>query len=225
MKFTLSGQVLPHPADAADSACPPCRPSVPTRRRRRSLRAKLRSWITMVLMVSLTPGSRRAPRPRSSATGPVRHRGVTLAMLRTWSVRFPASTFTLVRSGPSTRRRPRAPRPGPQLSFGADLLGHASDFRGEAAQLIDLVLMVFLRGPSTSRARRHDLLREVAVGHRGGDLAMLRTWSVRFPARMFTLIGQVLPGPRDASRRPGRPACRRCRLLGAAGHLPANERS
>src|SRR5439155_21425098 len=57
-----------------------------------------------------------------------------------------------------------------QLAFGAHLAGHAGDFRGEGAELIDHRVNGVLQLPEFALHIDGDLLVQVAVGDGGGDL-------------------------------------------------------
>ena len=97
IEFTLSVKSFHVPATPFTSACPPSFPSVPTSRATRvTSAAKLRSWSTIVLIVSL---SCRIS-PFTSAViffdkSPFATAVVTAAILRTCPVRLPAIEFTL----------------------------------------------------------------------------------------------------------------------------------
>ncbi len=96
MKFTESVSSRHVPDTPLTWAWPPSLPSVPTSRATRvTSSAKDPSWSTMVLMVFL----RARISPRASTVifcdrSPLATAVVTWAMLRTWLVRLPASSFT-----------------------------------------------------------------------------------------------------------------------------------
>src|SRR5262249_57386410 len=56
-----------------------------------------------------------------------------------------------------------------ELSFGADLAGHARDFRGERVELIHHSVAHLFDLENLTLHVHGDLLREVAVGHGGGS--------------------------------------------------------
>ncbi len=108
-----------------------------------------------------------------------------------------------------------------ELAVGADFAGHARDFRGERAQLIDHRVDGFLELQDFAAHVDGDLLRQVAVGDRDGhfgDVAHLRGQVRR---HRVDALGQVLPHA-GTPRAPGpaRRACPRCRLRGRRGSLP-----
>ena len=97
MALTLSVKSFQVPATPGTRAWPPSFPSVPTSRATRvTSAAKLRSWSTMVLIVSLS--WRISPRTSTVIfleRSPLATAMVTSAMLRTWAVKLPAIKLTL----------------------------------------------------------------------------------------------------------------------------------
>ena len=187
--FTLSVRSFQVPATPGTCACPPSVPSVPTSRATRvTSAAKARSWSTISLTVSFS--SRISPcagtvilRERSPRATAV----VTSAMLRTWSVRLRASTLTLsVRSfhtpaTPGTSAcAPR--RPSVPTSFATRVTSEAKERNWST-----MVLMVFFSASTSPRTATVIFCERSPLATAVVTLAMLRTWSVRFPARMFTL--------------------------------------
>ncbi len=95
--LTLSVKSFQVPATPGTTAWPPSLPSVPTSRATRvTSAAKLLSWSTIVLIVSLS--WRISPRTSTVIffdKSPLATAIVTSAMLRTWAVRLPAMKLTL----------------------------------------------------------------------------------------------------------------------------------
>src|SRR6266542_665240 len=194
MKFTLSVRPRQVPATPRTCACPPSLPSDPTSRATRvTSSAKDESWSTIVFTVFFR--ARISPRastvmvwvrsPRATAV-------VTWAMLRTWSVRLPASWFTLsVRSRqrpdtPETRACPHSlPSVPPSLATGVVRAGHArvSGVSGRWRDLTESVSQ--LAGNLTDQVRniaqvttavaRGDLTQTITVDARGEILALKNT--------------------------------------------------
>src|SRR5438309_2295507 len=173
MKFTLSVRSFQTPDTPRTSAWPPSLPSVPTSRATRvTSEAKLRSWSTMVLMVAFS--SRISPFTSTVIfcdRSPLATAVVTLAMLRTWEVRFAAMKFTLsVRSFqiPDTPRTSAWPPSLPPVP--------------------------------TSRATRvdRDLLGQVAVRDRGGHLGDVAHLVRQVAGEDVHVVREVLPGAREA---------------------------
>ena len=69
-----------------------------------------------------------------------------------------------------------------ELAVGAHLARDARDLVGERRSWSTIVLMVSFSSAISPCGLDRDLLRQVAVGDRRRDRAMLRTWSVRLPA-------------------------------------------
>ena len=129
------------------------------------------SWSTVVLIVFLS--SRISPLTSTVIffeRSPLAMAVETSAMLRTWPVRLLAIRLTLsVRSfqvpGDALDLGLAA-----ELALGADLAGDAGDLRGEAVELVDHRVDGVLQLEDLAADGDGDLLREVAVGDRGGDL-------------------------------------------------------
>ena len=93
-----------------------------------------------------------------------------------------------------------------ELAFGADLAGDAGHLRGERAQLVHHRVDGFLELQNLAAHVDGDLLGEVAVGHRDGDVgdvADLESGDVahlvsQVAAHRIDGVGQVLPRPGDA---------------------------
>ena len=81
-----------------------------------------------------------------------------------------------------------------ELALGADLARDAGDLAGEGAELLDHRVDGVLELEDLALRVDGDLLREVAVGDRRGDSAMLRTWLVRLPGEHVDVVGEVAPG-------------------------------
>src|SRR5262249_15925651 len=175
MEFTLSVKSFHTPLTSRTCACPPSLPSVPTSRATRvTSAAKLRSWSTMVLIVSL---SWRISPCTSTVIflerSPFATAVVTSAMLRTWPVRLLALQSTL----PPTPVQPPLPPSPPtrrssdlELAFGADLPRDARHLRREAPELVHHGIDRVLELENFSAHVRRDLLGEVAVRHRDRDV-------------------------------------------------------
>ncbi len=97
IKLTLSVRSFQVPATPFTSACTPNLPSEPTSRATRvTSEAKELSWSTMILIVLLS--SKISPLTCTVIffdKSPLAMAVATSAILRTWSVRFPAIMFTL----------------------------------------------------------------------------------------------------------------------------------
>ena len=147
---------------------------------------------------------------------------VTLAMLRTWPVRFDAIEVHVVGevlpgAGDAWHLRLAA-----ELSFGADFAGDARHLRGEGESWSTITLMVFFSSrisPFTSTVIFFD---EVAVRHGGRDLGDVAHLAVRLPAIELTLSVRSFQVPGDASHL-GLAAelAFGAHFAGDAGHLPA----
>src|SRR5947209_4760154 len=175
MEFTLSVRSFHVPATPGTCACPPRRPSVPTSRATRvTSDAKPLSWSTIVLMVSfsarISPFTstvilrERSPRAMAVATS---------AMFRTWPVRLEAMKLTesissfQIPAPPATASHLRPPtQPVPSTH----LARHPRHFGGEAVELVHHRVDGFLELQDLAVHVHGDLLRQVAVGHRGGHL-------------------------------------------------------
>ena len=95
-----------------------------------------------------------------------------------------------------------------QLAFGADLARHARDFRRERVQLIDHDVDRVLQLEDLAAHVDGDLLGEVAVGDRGGDVGDVADLRGQVAGHEVDGVGEVLPGAaRPPARPPGRRAC------------------
>ena len=172
MTFTESVRSFHVPATPGTSAWPPRMPSVPTSR------ATPVTWSAndaSVSVIELIVSASAATSPLASTVifcvrSPSATAVVTCAMLRTWSVRLPAMWLTF-----SVRSR-HVPDDALDLglaaedALGADLARDARDLVGERRELVDhRVDRVRQLGDLAARVDG-DLLRQVAVGDRGGDL-------------------------------------------------------
>ena len=84
-----------------------------------------------------------------------------------------------------------------ELAFGADLARHARDFRGEGVELIDHDVDGVLQLEDLAADVDGDLLGEVAVGDRGGDVGDVPDLRGQVAGHEVDRVGQVLPGARD----------------------------
>ena len=189
IRFTFSVRPFQVPDTPSTSAWPPRMPSVPTSLATRvTSAAKLRSWSTIVLIVSLS--SRISPRASTVIffdRSPCATAVVTWAMLRTWSVRFEAMKLTFsvrpfqVPDTPSTLAWPPS-LPSVPTSRATRVTSSAN-----ADSWSTIVLTVRLSSstsPCTSTVifwLRSPLATAVVTW------AMLRTWSVRLRAMKLTL--------------------------------------
>src|SRR5579875_2248770 len=188
-RLTLSVRSFHVPETSFTSAWPPSFPSVPTSRATRvTSAANAESWSTIVLMVSFSS----AISPRTSTVifwerSPRATAVVTCAMLRTWSVRLPASRFTLsVRS----RQVPDTPwtsawppsRPSVPTSRATRVTSAAN-----AESWSTIVLMVSFSSAISPWASTLIFWERSPSATAVVSWAMLRTWLVRLPASWFTL--------------------------------------
>ena len=84
-----------------------------------------------------------------------------------------------------------------QLAFGADLAGHAGDFRREGAELIDHRVDDVLDLEDLSPDVDGDLLRQVALGDGGGDLGDVAHLDGQVAGHGVHAVGEVFPGTGD----------------------------
>ena len=137
---------------------------------------------------------------------------VTSAMLRTWPVRLPAIELTLSVRSFQVPATPLHVGLAAELALGADFARHAGHFRGERAQLVHHGVDGVFQLQDLALDVHRDLLGEVAVGHRGGDVGDVADLAGQVAGHEIDAVGEVFPGAGDAlARRPGRPACPRCR--------------
>ena len=85
-----------------------------------------------------------------------------------------------------------------EVAFGADLAGHAGHLGGERRSWSTIVLMVFFSSRTSPLASTVIFLREVAVGHGGGDLGDVADLAGQVAGHEVDVVGQVLPGAGDA---------------------------
>ena len=202
IEFTLSVRSFQVPADAlapgpGRRACPRCRPRAP----RGSLReANELSWSTIVLMVFFS--SRISPFTSTVIfldRSPLATAVVTSAMLRTWPVRLAAIEFTLSVRSFQVPATPSHLRLAAELAFGADLARHAGHFaRRSELSWSTIVLMVFFSSRISPLHVDGDLLRQVAVGDRGGHLGDVAHLAGQVAGHRVHVVGEVLPGAGDA---------------------------
>ena len=83
-------------------------------------------------------------------------------------------------------------------ALGADLAGHAGDLGREGAQLVDHAVDGVGQGGDLALGVDRDLLREVAVGHRRGDLGDVAHLAGEVVGHRVDRVRQALPGARDA---------------------------
>ena len=195
MKFTESVRSFHVPATPCTSAWPPSLPSVPTSRATRvTSAANERSWSTIVLMVFFS--SRISPFTSTVIffdRSPAATALVTSAMLRTWRVRLPAIEFTeSVRSfqvpdTPSTRAWPPS-LPSVPTSRATRVTSDANERSWST-----IVLMVFFSVEELALHVDRDLLRQVALGHRGRHLGDVAHLAGQVAGHRVHGVGQVLP--------------------------------
>ena len=80
-----------------------------------------------------------------------------------------------------------------QLPFGADFTGHASDFRGEAVELIDHGVDRVLELKDLALDIDGDFLGEVAIGDGGGDLGDIAHLVGQVAGHAVDIIGEIFP--------------------------------
>ena len=119
-------------------------------------------------------------------------------MARTCVVRLPASWLTF-----SVRSR-HVPVDAldsglaAELALGADLARHARDLVGERRQLVDHDVDGLLELEDLALGVDGDLLAEVAVGHRGGDLGDVAHLGGQVGGHEVHVVGEVAPRARHA---------------------------
>src|SRR5690606_32651585 len=84
-------------------------------------------------------------------------------------------------------------RLAPQLALGADLARHAGDFGGEAVELVHHRVDGVLELGDLATHVHRDLARQVALGHRGGDLCDVADLAGEVGGHGVDRVGQVLP--------------------------------
>src|SRR5581483_1177451 len=85
-----------------------------------------------------------------------------------------------------------------ELAVGADLAGHPGDLVGERRQLVDHRVDGVLQLGHLAPGVDGDLLRQVALGHGGGDLGDVADLAGEVPGQLVHVVGQVLPRAGDA---------------------------
>ncbi len=85
-----------------------------------------------------------------------------------------------------------------EAPLGADLAGDPGDLARERAQLVDHGVDGVLEFEDLAARVDGDLLREVAVGHRGGDLGDRPDLAGQVAGHGVHRVGEVAPRPRDA---------------------------
>jgi hypothetical protein len=84
-----------------------------------------------------------------------------------------------------------------QLALGADLAGDARHLRRERRELIDHGVEGVLEVEHLALDVDGDLLRQIAPGHRLGDLGDVAHLAGEVRGHQVDVVGQILPGPRD----------------------------
>ena len=188
------------PPTPGTTACTPSFPSVPTSRATRvTSAAKPLSWSTIVLIVFFN--SRISPftstvilRDRSPRATAV----VTSAMLRTCAVRLLRHRVHRVREILPRPAHARHVRLTAELAFGADLAGHARDFRGERRELLDHRIDRFFELENFAADVHGDLTGQVAAGHGGRDFDDVSHLRGEVGGHGIDVVGEVFPGSGDA---------------------------
>src|SRR5581483_605298 len=75
-----------------------------------------------------------------------------------------------------------------------DLAGDAGDLVGEGAELVDHRVDGVLQLGDLTAGVDGDLLGQVALGHRGGDLGDVAHLAGQVPGQLVDVVGEVLPG-------------------------------
>ena len=200
MKLTLSVRSFQVPATPRTSAWPPSLPSVPTSRATRvTSEANELSWSTIVLMVFLS--SRISPFTstviflREVAVGHGRRDLGDVAHLARQVAGHEVDVVGQVLPGAGDARDLGL---AAELALGADLARHARHLRGEGAQLVDHRVDRVLELEDLALDVDGDLLREVAVGDRRGDVGDVAHLARQVRRHEVDVVGQVLPGAGDA---------------------------
>ena len=84
-----------------------------------------------------------------------------------------------------------------QLAFDADLAGDPRDLTGERVELVDHGVDGVLQLEELALDVDRDLLAQVAVGHRGGDLGDVSHLSGQVAGHQVDVVGEVLPDAAD----------------------------
>jgi hypothetical protein len=85
-----------------------------------------------------------------------------------------------------------------ELALGADLARYAGDLCGERAELVDHGVDGVLQLEDLALDVDRDLLRQVAVGHRGGHLGDVADLRREVAGHRVDAVRQILPRPGDA---------------------------
>ncbi len=200
------GQVAPGARDALDVGLA-AEPALGTDLARHSVTSSANddSWSTIVLIVFLS--SRISPRASTVIfcdRSPLATAVVTWAMLRTWSVRLPGHEVHRV-----GEVAPDAADAGDlglaaEAAFAAHLARHPGDLVGERGQLVHHRVDGVLQLEDLAAGVHVDLLRQVALGDRGGHLGDVADLGGQVAGHGVHRVGEVLPGART---RRGPSAC------------------
>ena len=86
-----------------------------------------------------------------------------------------------------------------ELAVGADLARDARHFAGKGVELVDHGVERFLQLKDFARHVHRDLLRQVALGHRGRDFGDVADLAGQVAGHRVDAVGQILPGAGDAA--------------------------
>ena len=86
-----------------------------------------------------------------------------------------------------------------ELAFGADLARHARHFAGEGVELVHHGVERFLELKDFARHVHGDLLRQVALRHRGRHFGDVADLAGQVRGHRVDVVGQVLPGAGHAA--------------------------
>src|SRR5437667_387695 len=189
--FTLSVRSFQVPATPGTCAWPPSLPSVPTSRATRVTSPEnALSWSTIVLMVLFS--SRISPFTSTVILDrkPVRS---DVAHLAGEVRRQLVHVVGEVLPGP---RHPRHLRLAAELAVSAHLARHARHLAGERVKLVHHRVDGALQLQDLALHVHRDLLRQVALGHRGGHLGDVAHLIGEVRRHRVHVVGEVLPGPR-----------------------------
>ena len=178
-----------------------------------------RSEPTIALMLSFSSAtSPSASTEIDRVRSPVATALVTSAIARTCLVRSPASSLTFsvsrfqVPDTPSTSAWPPS-RPSLPTSRATRVTSAANEESWST-----IVLIVVFSSRISPAGVDVDLLGQVALGDRGGDLRDVAHLAGQVVRHRVDVVGQVLPGARPRSApSPGRRACPRCPPRGPPG--------
>ena len=105
-----------------------------------------------------------------------------------------------------------------QAAFGADFASDASNFSGEAVELVHHRVERFFELQDFAAHVYGDLAGKVAAGNGGGDFGDVADLAGQVAGHEIDVVGEVFPGAgRRRGLEPGRRACRQCRLRGRRG--------